>query len=42
MRLRPKLLIAFLSLTMLPLGLLGVMLYRGTVLHTDRLIGRRL
>jgi hypothetical protein len=42
MRLRPKLLIAFLSLTMLPLGLLGVMLYRSTVLHTERLIGRRL
>ena len=42
MRLRPKLLLVFLALTMLPLGLLGALLYRGTILHTERLIGRRL
>jgi signal transduction histidine kinase/CheY-like chemotaxis protein/HPt (histidine-containing phosphotransfer) domain-containing protein len=42
MQLRPKLLLAFLAVSLLPLAVLGVLLYRSTVRHTEHLVGRRL
>jgi signal transduction histidine kinase/CheY-like chemotaxis protein/HPt (histidine-containing phosphotransfer) domain-containing protein len=42
MQLRPKLLLAFLAVSLLPLAVLGVLLYRNTIQHTERLVGRRL
>jgi len=42
MQLRPKLLLAFLALSLLPLAVLGVLLYRSTIRHTEQLVGRRL
>src|SRR6266550_2469213 len=42
MRLRPRLLLAFLAVSSLPLVLLGVLLYHSTIRHTERLVGRRL
>jgi hypothetical protein len=42
MQLRPKLLLAFLAVSLLPLAVLGVLLYRSTIRHTEHLVGRRL
>src|SRR6266853_29479 len=42
MQLRPKLLLAFLVVSLLPLAVLGWMIYRSTIAHTERLVGRRL
>ncbi|MFL5401816.1 MAG: response regulator [Gemmatimonadales bacterium] len=42
MQLRPKLLLAFLLVSILPLAVLGVLVYRSTVRHTERLVGHRL
>jgi signal transduction histidine kinase/CheY-like chemotaxis protein/HPt (histidine-containing phosphotransfer) domain-containing protein len=42
MQLRLKLLLAFLAVSLLPLALLGVLVYRSTVRHTERLVGHRL
>jgi hypothetical protein len=41
-RLRPRLLLAFLAASTLPLLLVGVLVYHSTVHHTERLVGRRL
>src|SRR6476620_2987787 len=42
MRLRSKLLLAFLAVSVLPLAILGFQVYRSTVHHTERLVGHRL
>ena len=42
MRLRSKLLLAFLAVSLLPLAVLGFQVYRSTVRHTERLVGHRL
>jgi hypothetical protein len=42
MRLRPRLLLAFLAASTLPLLLVGVLVYHSTIRHTERLVGRRL
>src|SRR4051812_8026347 len=42
MQLRPKLLLALLAVSILPLAVLGVLVYRNTVHHTERLVGHRL
>jgi hypothetical protein len=40
MQLRPKLLLAFLAVSLLPLLVLGFVIYRSTIAHTEHLVGR--
>jgi len=42
MRLRPRLLLAFLAASVLPLLLVAAVVYHSTTRHTERLVGRRL
>jgi hypothetical protein len=42
MNLRSKLLLAFLAVSLLPLAVFGVLVYRSTLRHTERLVGHRL
>src|SRR6185437_3367845 len=42
MRLRPRLLVAFLAASTLPLLLVAALVYHSTIVHTERLVGRRL